>query len=477
MAVLTLREILSFDILGAAEPEILCGERALDRPVRWVHSSEIYEIGPLLSGGELLLTTGLGLAGADAGARRHYVRELDERGVAGIAVELGRTLAEMPYELLDESRRRGLPLVALRAVVPFIRIAEAANTAIVTQSLTDRPHPAADREGRAAALLAELAGGTALSQSDVLARARALDFRPDRGRRLVGVAATGGPEALAVLDRAAELLDAPLLRAPVPGGAVAALLAVPAGAGDAVRAVQRALAASGAGTGAAGTAGTGAEAGGTGGTGTAAGPGGGHGRGHRGGPEGGTGSGSPSALEAGRPALALGPAAPADAAWSRWGESLREARAALVLALTVPPPEPDCCAGGVLVTTSRALALERQLTGDGVRGPASGGGHHGAASLGPARRDRLANLVSRALGPLLEWEAAHASDLVRTLEVHLRNGCSPTRTAALLHVGRQSLYQRLDRIESLLGLPVADPECHAELLLACCAHRLLRAQE
>lgn len=74
-------------------------------------------------------------------------------------------------------------------------------------------------------------------------------------------------------------------------------------------------------------------------------------------------------------------------------------------------------------------------------------------------------------------EAAHPSDLVHTLEVHLRNGCSPTRTAALLHVGRQSLYQRLERIESLLGLPVADPEAHGELLFAACAHRLLRAAD
>ncbi|MBC3842872.1 PucR family transcriptional regulator [Streptacidiphilus sp. 4-A2] len=409
MVALTLREILAFDVLGEAAPEVLCGERELDRPVRWVHSSEIYEIGPLLSGGELLLTTGLGLAGADAGARRHYVRELAERGVAGVAVELGRSLAEMPYELLDESRRRGLPLVALRAVVPFIRIAEAANTAIVTQSLADRPYPAADRDGRAAALLADLADGTARSQPDVLARARALDFRPERGHRLLGAAATG-PGAPAVLDRAACALDAELLRAPLAGG-TAALLAVPAGAGDPVRAVQAAL-------------GAGVAAGLT---------------------------------------VALGHACPADAAWSRWGESLREARAALGLALTVPPAEParaPGAAGGVRVTSSRALALERQLTGDG---------------LTPASRDRLAHLVSRSLGPLLEWEAAHPSDLVRTLEVHLRNGCSPTRTAALLHVGRQSLYQRLERIESLLGLPVAAADSHAELLLACCAYRLLRA--
>ncbi|WP_042403791.1 PucR family transcriptional regulator [Streptacidiphilus carbonis] len=415
MAALTLREILSFDVLGDAAPEILCGGKGLDRPVRWVHSSEIYEIGPLLSGGELLLTTGLGLAGADAGARRHYVRELAERGVAGIAVELGRTLTEMPYELVDESRRRGLPLVALRAVVPFIRIAEAANTAIVTQSLTDRRLPAHDRDGRVAALLVELAEGTALSQADVVARARALDFAVDRTHRLVGAAATGAG-AGAVLDRAAELLGGRLLRAAVPGGTVAALLTVPvrvSGSGDAVRLAQSALVAAG------------------------------------------------EVPEGAGVTVALGPAAPGEAAWSRWGESLREARTALALALSVPAPEPGCCEGA-LVTSSRALALERQLVGDG---------------LTPASRDRLAQLVSRALGPLLEWEAAHPSDLVRTLEVHLRNGCSPTRTAGLLHVGRQSLYQRVERIESLLGLAVGDADVHAELLLACCAHRVLRGGE
>jgi DNA-binding PucR family transcriptional regulator len=89
-----------------------------------------------------------------------------------------------------------------------------------------------------------------------------------------------------------------------------------------------------------------------------------------------------------------------------------------------------------------------------------------------ANRERLAALVQHALGPLLAWEAAHPSDLVRTLEVHLRNGCSPTRTASLLHIGRQSLYQRLDRIESLLGLDINDPDLLGELLTATCAHRV-----
>jgi hypothetical protein len=421
MAALTLRQILAFDVLGEADPEVLTGHRRLDRPVRWVHSSEIYEIGPLLSGGELLLTTGLGLAGADAGARRHYVRELAERGIAGVAVEIGRSLPDVPYEIVDESRRLDLPLVVLRRVVPFIRISEAANTAIVTQGLREREHGRgdgadrlpADRAAHTAALLTSLLEGTALGQPDVLARARAVGFRPEPGHRLVTVAGRAADPAalLAVVDRVARELGTAPLRAELPG-LVLGLFAVPGERpGDPVRAVQEALAAHGWGT---------------------------------------------AELTA-----ALGHAVPATAGWTRWGESLREARTALRLALTVPLPEPRRT-GGPLVTSSRALALERELLGEG---------------LTPASRDRLARRVARTLGPLLEWEASHPSDLVRTLEVHLRNGCRPTRTAALLHVGRQSLYQRLERIESLLGVPVTEPEMHAELLLAACAERLLKGTD
>ena len=56
--------------------------------------------------------------------------------------------------------------------------------------------------------------------------------------------------------------------------------------------------------------------------------------------------------------------------------------------------------------------------------------------------------------------------------MHLRHGCSPTRTAAALHIGRQSCYQRLDRIAVLLGYSVDDPEHHGGLILAAAAHRL-----
>ncbi|MGW0627771.1 PucR family transcriptional regulator [Streptomyces sp. NPDC002758] len=406
MPALTLREVLALDPVRAARPELLAGEAALDRPVRWVHSSEVYEGANFLDGGELLLTNGFGLTDAEDKVRRRYVRELSARGAAGLAVEVGRALPTMPGEVVDEARRLGLPLLALHRVVPFVRITEAANRAIVTRGLSGRTATVRPWGGdHVAALLADLADGQALNQPEVEARAALAGFHPGPGARLIGVSVHGTRETGA-LDRAVRLLGgAGLLRAAFPGDVLALLALQDHRPGDPVRAVQDAFR---------------------------------------------------SATEP-HATVAVGHAVAADAGWQRWSETLRAARTTLELALTVPPPEPGT-AEGPQVTSSRALALERELTRGGVE----------------ANRERLARLVQHALGPLLAWEAAHPSDLVRTLEVHLRHGCSPTRTAALLHIGRQSLYQRLERIESLLGLEIDDPDLLGELLTAACAHRVVR---
>jgi hypothetical protein len=409
---LTLREILALDPVRGSEPELLAGEGALDRPVRWVHSSEVYEGANFLDGGELLLTNGFGLTDADEDTRRRYVRELAARGATGLAVEVGRSLVRMPEEVVDEARRLGLPLLALHRVVPFVRITEAANRAIVARGLSGRAASVRPWGGdHTAALLADLADGQALNQPEVEARAALAGFHPGPGARLVGVSAHGARE-LGVVDRAARSLGGvAVLRAAFPGD-VLALVAMPDDAvravtarRDVVRAVQEAFR-------------TVAEAGVT---------------------------------------VAVGHAVLAGGGWLRWSETLRAARTTLELALTVPSAEPGPT-GGPVVTSSRSLTLERELTRGGV----------------DANRDRLARLVQHTLGPLLAWEAAHPSDLVRTLEIHLRHGCSPTRTAALLHIGRQSLYQRLERIESLLGLEIDDPDLLGELLAALCAHRIVR---
>src|SRR5207249_1186261 len=63
--------------------------------------------------------------------------------------------------------------------------------------------------------------------------------------------------------------------------------------------------------------------------------------------------------------VAVGHAVDAGSGWLRWSDTLRAARTTLELALTVPaaePPAPE----GPLVTSARALALERELTRGGI---------------------------------------------------------------------------------------------------------------
>ena len=49
------------DLLRDLEVRLVAGQSGIDNAVRWVHISEIVDPTPWLSGGELLLTTGLQL--------------------------------------------------------------------------------------------------------------------------------------------------------------------------------------------------------------------------------------------------------------------------------------------------------------------------------------------------------------------------------------------------------------------------------
>ena len=58
---LTLAEVLALPVVRSADPLVLAAADRLDRPVEWVHVTELADIGPLLRGGDLVLTTGIAL--------------------------------------------------------------------------------------------------------------------------------------------------------------------------------------------------------------------------------------------------------------------------------------------------------------------------------------------------------------------------------------------------------------------------------
>ena len=74
--------------------------------------------------------------------------------------------------------------------------------------------------------------------------------------------------------------------------------------------------------------------------------------------------------------------------------------------------------------------------------------------------------VTRALGPLLEYDLKRGTELVHTLDVYFTCGGNHTRTKEALHVHVNTVVQRLERIETLLGRGWNTPERALELQLA-----------
>ena len=130
-----LSQVLALPEVAAASPAVLVGDPD-QTLIRWVHSSEVFEMGPLLSGGEFLLTTGLGLRGTSVADLGRYVEAIADAGLAALALELGRTFSEVPEGILRAAARRQLTVVALREVVPFAAMVEAFHRLVMDHEMS-----------------------------------------------------------------------------------------------------------------------------------------------------------------------------------------------------------------------------------------------------------------------------------------------------------------------------------------------------
>ena len=130
---LTVRDIASMPDLGLA---VVGGSQGLAHEVRWLHVSELSDPTAWLEGGELLLTTGLGV-GDMSSTQRAYVRRLEGHGLAGLLFGLGFGFAEVPPALVEEANRLGFPVVSVPYDTPFIAITKAAFTHLANEQLED----------------------------------------------------------------------------------------------------------------------------------------------------------------------------------------------------------------------------------------------------------------------------------------------------------------------------------------------------
>lgn len=134
----TLRSLLRRRDLGLrlVSPDRAIPEGALDRPLRWVHSSDLADPTPFLAEDLALLTTGTQFdRDSDIDL---YVGRLADRGVVGLGFGTEVHRPGIPDDLIEACARRGMPLFEVPYRTPFIAVARAHSEAIAAQAYARR---------------------------------------------------------------------------------------------------------------------------------------------------------------------------------------------------------------------------------------------------------------------------------------------------------------------------------------------------
>ena len=150
---LTVRRLLADRRLGLT---LVGGSAGAGRGITWAHAIEAVDPTPWLSGGELVMTTGLQLS-ADPHEQRAYVRRLSARGATALAVDTGMVHSAVPRAIRREGDELGFPVLAVAPEVPFIAIGRAVAAALAAADVTAAKRVA---EQQLSLARAALTGGT-----------------------------------------------------------------------------------------------------------------------------------------------------------------------------------------------------------------------------------------------------------------------------------------------------------------------------
>jgi purine catabolism regulator len=111
---------------------VAAGREGLRGPIRWVHVSELEDPTPWLKGGELLLTTGIGV-GKTPARQRAYVDRLAKAGLTGLGFGLGFSFQRVPKAMVEAADKASFPIFEVPYAMPFIAITEAVFSRLVAE--------------------------------------------------------------------------------------------------------------------------------------------------------------------------------------------------------------------------------------------------------------------------------------------------------------------------------------------------------
>lgn len=127
---LTVRDVLELELVAPWDAEVVACPGRLDRPVRWLHVAEAHDVGVMLTGGEMVLTTGLLLAG-DERAQVEYIESMQRAEAAAVVLGLGRAFRTTPEAMRRAAERCRVPLIVLHRPAPFARLTEEVHARLV----------------------------------------------------------------------------------------------------------------------------------------------------------------------------------------------------------------------------------------------------------------------------------------------------------------------------------------------------------
>lgn len=113
---------------------VVAGAQHADRTIRWAHAIELADPAPYLSGGELVMTTGISV-GKTRKAQYEYVSRLVAAEAAALAFDTGTSFRQVPEGVLAAGDELGLPVLRVPASTPFIAITRVVIDAINADQL------------------------------------------------------------------------------------------------------------------------------------------------------------------------------------------------------------------------------------------------------------------------------------------------------------------------------------------------------
>ncbi|MHC8514681.1 PucR family transcriptional regulator [Sporosarcina sp. ITBMC105] len=114
------------------DAKVVAGKNGLHRQVKWAHVLEVRDFESLINGGELILTTGVGLQ-LDLPTQLQYVKRLLEKNVACICIELGAYFNEIPQDIIEFADTHDFPILVFEKTVKFVDITQDLHTMIINQ--------------------------------------------------------------------------------------------------------------------------------------------------------------------------------------------------------------------------------------------------------------------------------------------------------------------------------------------------------